>query len=155
MFSMEYEGVNKVLNNLQKKITAENFFKISKPILKQEIQTFFDKENKPNGEKWLPSNRVKKFGGKTLNKKGILLKDVTNTSNYKLEGNIIKVYTTTKYGAIHNFGGKINFKAKSLTSKTGKQFNRKAFSVNMPNRQFIGLSNQGIQNIKIEFIKSI
>ncbi|WOE40703.1 phage virion morphogenesis protein [Acinetobacter chinensis] len=108
--------------------------------------------------KWRLSGRVIREGGTTLRKDSHLIDSMT--SNVLSNG--VEIGTNKVYGAIHHFGGEINYEARmrrtyfrqnQRTGLVGNKFVRKArsnfiqesmgkpYKVNMPRRPFLGLTD--------------
>ena len=133
-------------------------------IVKRSIVQNFNSEGRP--KPWKPSQRVLKEGGKTLSDTSILKTSFQETST-PLSA---EVSTTIEYAAIHNFGGTINRKArqsnlffkqfksgkrkgKTLFSKEskasfGKQVQSRAYTIKMPQREFMMVQEEDWENIR-------
>jgi len=100
----------------------------------------FETETAPDGSRWAQSLRARTEGGKTLTDNAILKNSITpeSGSDYAAWGsNII-------YAGIHNFGGTIRAKnGKHLAFRLpgGLGF-RKVEAVDIPKRQFLGISGE-------------
>ena len=95
----------------------------------------------PDGAAWLPSQRVREFGGQTLIESGDLRRSLVHVAS--ATGAVIG--SNKVYAAIHQFGGKITAKtAKGLAfgvKTRGGNAARKVVvkSVTLPARPFLGL----------------
>ncbi|MGN5533743.1 phage virion morphogenesis protein [Acinetobacter sp. Lyrl_1] len=114
--------------------------------------------------KWPLSVRVMREGGTTLRDTSRLVDSVT----YNVLSNGVEIGTNVVYGAIHHFGGEIKHEARSRTlffrqnQRTGQVGNRfvrrsrsnfaqdvvtKAYSVNVPRRPWLGITEDEEQKI--------
>lgn len=118
-------------------------------IVKKSIIDNFSAGGRPIA--WKPSQRVLKYGGKTLIDTG----NLRASFEVRADETSATVYTNTAYAAIHNFGGEIKIKAKvqpiffkkykkgkvrfSKESKAtfGKKVNFGAYTITMPRREFM------------------
>lgn len=117
----------------------------------------FRSESGPDGQRWEPSQRVQKRGGKTLTESGHLGNSIASGWTPRLA----KWGTNRIYAAIHQFGGQMNIAARSQqayfrqdgrTGLVGNRFVKKrrsnfaqwvtiaAYSIAMPARPFLGVS---------------
>ncbi|HRQ82149.1 MAG TPA: phage virion morphogenesis protein [Azospirillaceae bacterium] len=123
--------------------------------LERATQRRFETGRDPAGAAWKPSARAAKTGGKTLVWRGHLRDSITSES----DGMTARVGTNVDYAAIHQFGGRIEKKARIQTLYVNKaraeagdwRFVRsaksdfaydvkvKAHAVTMPARPFLGL----------------
>lgn len=124
----------------------------------------FRSQTGPDGTRWKPSQRVLEHGGKTLTKDGHLGDSITSSAT-KREA---RWGTNRIYAAIHQFGGKIDIPARSQqayfrqdgkSGLVGNRFVKKrrsnfaqwvtigAYSIQMPERPFLGLSTDDEQDI--------
>ncbi len=100
----------------------------------------FETETAPDGSRWAQSLRARTEGGKTLTDNAILKNSITpeSGSDYAAWGsNII-------YAGIHNFGGTIrakNGKHLAFGLPGGLGF-RKVEAVDIPQREFLGISSE-------------
>lgn len=98
----------------------------------------FETETAPDGSRWTPSLRARQDGGKTLQKSG-QLRD-SRTANAGRD--FAEAGTNKIYAGIHNFGGTIRAKTSAglrFQLPGGLGF-RRVMQVEMPQRQFLGLS---------------
>lgn len=126
----------------------------------------FVRQTGPDGQKWKPSKRVLKKGGETLRLKGHLLGSIS----HKADNSGAEWGTNRVYGAIHQFGGKIDKRAFSWTLRlrtgaggallrqkdhahlavfakathkrvTERRYTVGAHSINMPARPYLGVND--------------
>ena len=91
----------------------------------------------PSGAPWKPSLRAKREGGQTLINDGHLRDSITHNV---LPGDVLEVGSTSKYAAIHQFGGRIQAKsARALRFPIGDGF-VVVKAVTIPARPFLGLN---------------
>ena len=114
--------------------------------------------------RWPLSVRVMREGGTTLRKTSRLMNSIT----YNATDNGLEIGTDAEYGAIHHFGGVIDMPARTRTlhfrqdGRTGLVGNRfvrqsrsnfaqdvqaKAYKVNMPERPWLGITDDDVQDI--------
>ena len=114
--------------------------------------------------RWPLSVRVMREGGTTLRKTSRLMNSITYNAIY----NGLEIGTDAEYGAIHHFGGVIDMPARTRTlhfrqdGRTGLVGNRfvrqsrsnfaqdvqvKAYKVNMPERPWLGITDDDAQDI--------
>ncbi len=104
----------------------------------------FKDEVSPSGEPWEPSIRARTEGGKTLTDKRIL----ANSIHAKAEFEGVVVGTNDKRARVHQEGLTIKAKrAKALRFKVGDRWATKK-AVKMPERPFLGLSDDDTENIE-------
>lgn len=127
----------------------------------------FDTEGARLGQRWKPSKRAlkqggKKRSGKTLQDTGRLVKSITS----KVGRDYAVVGTNVEYGPIHQFGGTIRQDAQSrlqpfrVNMKTGRSrfssrkkanfeqwTSRPSYEIDMPARPFLGLNDQDINDM--------
>lgn len=110
----------------------------------------FDTETAPDGSKWTPSQRAKEDGGKTLTLSGQLRASVHSIAS----ATRVEIGTNKVYAGVHNdgFDGAVTVPTHSRTideafgrplrapiTFTVQSFER---AMNMPQRQFLGLSSE-------------
>lgn len=100
----------------------------------------FRAETGPDGVAWLPSQRVREKGGKTLQLRGLrggLLGRLLGSAGH--DGTSAWIGTNLVYAAIHQFGGTIRAIPKSKGGKGAlKTPHGPRASVTMPARPFLG-----------------
>ena len=140
--------VVKLLNDIQKKMSdLTPFMKLSRKMLKQDVDENFETEGTASGDKWQEwseewkKRRIKKGrgAGKILGLDGFLRRSI-KAKNTKTEA---IVGTNTEYAAIHNFG----FKGK-VSKKTKNGLKR--YKINMPKREFMRLSDYEKEDLQAE-----
>lgn len=110
-----------------------------------QAQTCFEKQRDPYGNRWKPSKRALRDGGKTLRDTSRLHNSIRGKGRGRSG---FEVHTNVAYAGIHNDGGKITKRvAQRFTKAPGKRVSRRkavkpkkpisAHSVIMPRRQFI------------------
>lgn len=108
----------------------------------------FETNVDPEGEPWEPSasawnNSTSEERGRTLVGRGHLRDSIT----HQVSGDEVAIGTNVVYGAIHQFGGKIEPKAGShLVFKIGGAF-IKVSSVELPARPYLGLSGDDREEV--------
>lgn len=107
----------------------------------QELETTtverFDTNLSPDGEAWEVSLRAEITGGKTLVDTGILRDSI----HFVVEDSAVEIGSADIRAAIHNFGGIIHAKtAAGLNFTLYDGLGVTVDSVEMPERQFVGLS---------------
>jgi phage virion morphogenesis protein len=154
--------VGKVLEEL-----VERLDDLSRPLndiaeyLHQSTDDRFSKQVAPDGSPWAPlapSTLARKKGGRILREKGTL----QDTLRHSVSNNELAFGSDRPYGAIHQFGGKIEHAARSQQvyfrrGKDGSVSNRfvkknmsnfaqwvtrGALLANMPERPYLGLSTE-------------
>lgn len=99
----------------------------------------FEEGKGPDGGEWQPSARAAAVGGQTLVERGTLRDSITHTVLPGAGG--VEVGTNVRYGAIHQFGGRVEAKTdKGLRFRVAGQWIRKA-AVTIPARPYLGLSD--------------
>lgn len=129
--------------------------------LHQSTDDRFSKQVAPDGSPWAPlsaSTLARKKGGRILRGKGTL----QDTMRHSVSGNELVFGTDRPYGAIHQFGGKVEHAARSQQvyfrqgkdGSVGNRFVKKrhsnfsqwvthgAHSTEMPARPYLGLSSE-------------
>lgn len=129
--------------------------------LHQSTDDRFIKQVAPDGSPWAPlapSTLARKKGGRILREKGTL----QDTLRHSVSNNELAFGTDRSYGAIHQFGGKIEHAARSQQvyfrqgkdGSVGNRFVRRrqsnfsqwvtrgAHSTDMPERPYLGLSSE-------------
>ncbi len=143
----------------------------AKPLLQQianmgESQTRerFSDQVGPDGQKWAPSQRAEKKGGKTLTRDGHLGDSITSDADDQQA----HWGTNRVYAAIHQLGGTIDiparsqnayFKQDTRSGEVGNRFVRKeksnfaqrvtigAYQIEMPARPYLGISEENSGDI--------
>lgn len=107
-------------------------------VLEDDTLDRFDTETAPDGSAWAKSGRAKVEGGKTLTDSSQLRSSIHHVAG----ADQVEVGTNKIYGRIHNEGGTIRAKsAAGLRFKLpGKLGFRRVMEVELPQRQFLGLS---------------
>lgn len=99
----------------------------------------FEEGKGPDGDEWQPSARAAAEGGQTLVERGILRDSITYARLAGVGG--VEVGTNVLYGAIHQFGGRVEAKTgKGLRFRVAGAWVRKA-AVTIPARPYLGLSD--------------
>lgn len=125
----------------------------------------FSTETGPDGQKWLPSQRAEKRGGKTLTGPGGHL---GNSITSDADDNQANWGTNRVYAAIHQLGGTIDiparsqnayFKQDTRSGEVGNRFVKKAksnfaqrvtigpYQIEMPARPYLGVSEENSGDI--------
>lgn len=109
-------------------------------------QRRFDRQADPNGQRWLPSIRVRLHGGMTLQDSGALKASIAHIA-YR---DAVEVGSNRIYAAIHQLGGIIRAKnVKNLRFRIGERWITKP-SVTIPARAFLGIDPR--DQVEIEAI---
>ncbi|WP_250278788.1 phage virion morphogenesis protein [[Clostridium] colinum] len=144
---IEIRRLSKTLKNLE----DTNFKTINKNIavgLRKSTLERFKKEQSPDNKKW----EKRKYG----NSRKKLLKDTStlrNSIKAKADNKIATVGTNLKYASTHQFGAK-NKRIKARNCKLlkfridNKWISTKEVTVNIPARQFLGISEEDKKEIK-------
>ncbi len=116
----------------------------------------FRKQGRP--QKWKPSQRALKQGGKTLSDTNIL----RNSIAVKMQNNVITAGTPVIYGRIHQFGGRINKTVnvkeheRKITQAYGRRIRQRIVNVAshrrhmdtvIEERPFLMLQREDVKNI--------
>lgn len=112
----------------------------------------FDKGISPTGEKWIPSMRVQAQGGQTLMKDGHLRDTITSVAT----AHSAEWGTNRIYGAIHQFGGVIKAKLKTLRFQIPGLGWLARHQVEIPARPYLGINEEDgkeIQRVVIEVVR--
>lgn len=108
----------------------------------------FRSEESPEGNKWKPSIRAEKQGGKTLTKSAGL----KNSIQAQADGSGAAVGTNLVYAATHQFGDERTIRAKRgryLRFRIGDNWvSVPSVRVNIPARPFLGVSKEDEEEIK-------
>lgn len=107
----------------------------------------FDTQTAPDGTKWQPSIRAREEVGKTLTDSTQLRSSITHNAQH----NLVEVGTNKIYAGVHNDGATIRAKtAKGLRFQLpgGLGF-RRVMEVELPRRQFLGLSPEAETEIPL------
>ena len=147
----EKKTIVKKLQEFAEKIS--NFKPIFEKIdvlLNEALLDNFLTEGKSLGQKWQEwSEKYKKWrikhygGGQILTREGNLRESFV--SDY--DENRLTIGTAKEYAAIHNFGGKIEYKRQIRKSKKGKNFVVNAYSTDMPKREYFAFSDQTMKDV--------
>ncbi|SKC68296.1 phage virion morphogenesis protein [Maledivibacter halophilus] len=128
----DYQGLNTILGEA---------------LLSSTKQRFKD-EKDPKGKRWQPSIRAKEEGGQTLTDES----ELKNSIKSKATPEGFAVGTNKIYAGTHQLGGKFTIRAKNkkgLRFKiNGKWITKKEVNVNMPKREFLGISKEDMAEIK-------
>jgi len=129
-----FDKINDISNKVQK---LSEFVKdpLTNYILFK-VKDNFDKEQSPDGVKWLPSIRTRLVGGKILYQSGKL----KNSIYVKVNGQSIQIGSDLHYAKTHQFGATIRPKYKPLLKfklANGKWISKK--QVIIPQRRFLGI----------------
>jgi phage gpG-like protein len=123
----------------------------------EEYATIVDDQFETEGkaylsDKWSPLKTKRKRGSRSSAK---LLQDTGNLrrgTTYVINGNVVIFTNNIDYAPIHNFGGKVSIPEKVITKrlKSGKliKYKRKAYTYDMPQRQFLVTSDKAVQQLK-------
>lgn len=130
----------------------------------------FNDQQGPDGEAWIPSQRVKKQGGKTLIKDRHLLDSIVSSA----DGESAEWGSNMIYAAIHQFGGEIHKAAQSRLVRhrtdakgrllknakgllifakdkhkraTERWFEQGAHTIDMPARPYLGINAEDEANV--------
>lgn len=104
----------------------------------------FADEEGPDGEKWVESLRKQLHGGKTMEKDGHLVGDISSDSS----ATEARWGSNRIYAAIHQFGGEIKAKtSKGLAFTLANGDGVITQSVTMPARPFLGLNKDDEEHI--------
>lgn len=166
MLSLKIElDLSKFKANLQDKLNRCSDIKpqleaIGGDMLK-DVQLNFRKESTPENEKWTPSQRVLKHGGKTLRKSGALQRSI----HQQTDSVSVAVGTNLEYSAVQFYGGDVNFSERGQYArwrkvrgsesrrfaKSGKnkftnttrtyRIEIKAYGIKIPSRRYIGITD--------------
>lgn len=124
--------------------------------LKASTRQRFREEKDPDGERWKPSERARREGGKTLTDKAGLKGSIHSraTSEGVAVGTNDKRAATHQYGSEDEPGGKFKIKAKPSNSK-GLRFkigdrwvSKREVNVEMPRRSFLGINDSDIEEVR-------
>lgn len=129
--NLDKRGINKVIAEALRTSTIERF----------------EKEKTPEGKRWKSSIRASSEGGKTLSKSGLLKTSIKDESS---EAGVA-IGTNSIYAATHQFGDSRTIKArgKVLRFKVGGFWrSAKVVKVNIPKREFLGISEDDMAEIK-------
>jgi phage virion morphogenesis protein len=117
----------------------------------------FETETGPDGQRWKPSRRAQREGGKTLTLSARLRQSIT----HRASAEAVEIGTNVVYAAIHQFGGTIDMPARTQTiyrhyderndelstrfvkrrkSNFAQDVEVKAHKVKMPARPYLGIS---------------
>jgi len=111
------------------------------------VQRFKDEED-PQGKKWKKSIRAINEGGQTLTHNA----DLKNSIRVKATSEGVAVGTNKIYAGTHQLGGKFTIRAKNkeyLRFKIKDRWiTKKEVEVDMPKREFLGISKEDIEEIK-------
>lgn len=91
----------RVLRRLADADTEPLMAEIGEYVLSQTLRNF-DQEQTPDGERWTPSKRAERDGGKTLQDKGHL----RDSYAYEASRDSVEIGSNIIYAAIHHVGGK-------------------------------------------------
>jgi phage virion morphogenesis protein len=108
----------------------------------------FKDEEDPQGKKWKKSIRAKEDGGQTLTNNSDLKNSIKSKANE--EGFVVG--TNKIYAGTLQEGGEFSIRAKNkpfLKFKyKGKWISKKEVQINMPKREFVGISKDDMAEIK-------
>lgn len=152
MFSIRLEGDTRRLLKKIKGFSEIDKKKINAVIgdaMRSSTLERFKLGKDPTGKRWQTSIRAASEGGKTL----IKTAQLRNSIRTKSDASGFALGTNVKYAATHQFGepGR-TIRAKrgtALRFKIGDQWvSKKAVKVSIPDRPFLGLSDEDMQQIK-------
>lgn len=130
------------------------FFRDIAALIENQSRRSFDTETSPSGDKWKPSHRKIKKGGKTLTESGHLV----GSLNYRYGENFAVIGVNRPYAGIHQFGGQYSIKVPAhkrqvAAWKTKKQVYVRTHTknINMPKRAYLPNQSQ----IKWEQVEEI
>jgi phage virion morphogenesis protein len=104
----------------------------------------FNDQRGPDGQSWLPSQRVQQHGGKTLVQDRHLLDSIVSQSG----SDSAEWGAGVIYAAIHQFGGEIHAKnAKSLFFRLPDGSARSVKKVTIPPRPYLGFNAEDEANV--------
>jgi len=119
------------------------------------VERFKDEED-PQGKKWKKSIRATEEGGQTLTNKS----DLKNSIKSKASEEGFVVGTNKIYAGTHQKGGTFTIRAKNAPylrfKYKGKWISKKQVTVDMPKREFLGISKEDMQEIKatlVDFVR--
>ena len=108
----------------------------------------FEREESPEGKKWVPSIRAKKTGGKSLVKTTALRTSIETKS----DSSGAAVGTNLEYAATHQFGDERTIRAKNskyLRFKIGDSWvSVPSVRISIPARPFLGISKEDEEEIR-------
>lgn len=108
----------------------------------------FEREESPEGKKWVPSIRAKKTGGKSLIKTAALRTSIKTKS----DSSGAAVGTNLEYAATHQFGDERTIRAKNskyLRFKIGDSWvSVPSVRISIPARPFLGISKEDEEEIR-------
>lgn len=137
-YQLNILAARKLFNRFQKADTAPLMDDIGQYLVNATLGRI-DKEETPDGEKWEPSYRAEREGGKTLQDSGRLRDSYTHNV---LSDVSVEIGSNLLYAAIHHEGGTITAKdGGNLKFKIGNQWVQKK-SVEMPARPALGISTE-------------
>lgn len=174
-FKLDNENIHG-LDDLNRKLDAAmHYFAVDVPVVigVEAVKHFkknFETEGVPDVDKWA-SRKTLRAGGtnsqKVLSKSG----ELSESIDYKLEGDTVIIYSDKPYAQIHNEGGEITvtpqmrkyFWAMYYTAREGKetqlmeQWKAMALAkkIKVEKRQFIGESPVLIQNITDKIVRDL
>ncbi|WP_427340610.1 phage virion morphogenesis protein [Caloranaerobacter sp. DY30410] len=147
MPGIRLEGDINELRNTLRNLSNFNYLGLNQAIgdaLVSSTQLRFRQEKDPKGRKWKKSIRAESEGGQTLSKST----DLKNSINSRATEEGVVVGTNKKYARIHQYGGEIRAKNKKVLrfKVNGRWISKK--KVKIPKREFLGISNSDLIEIK-------
>ncbi|MBB6214065.1 phage virion morphogenesis protein [Anaerosolibacter carboniphilus] len=151
MNSIRLEGDVARLTKTLKNMENTDFKGINQAIaesLRTTTRERFKDQKSPSGKEWKKSIRAREQGGTTLSDSARL----KNSIRSKSDESSAAVGTNTIYARTHQFGDKRTIRAKTKNGLKirvgGKWFTKKQVTIRVPERPFLGISNEDTKEIQ-------
>jgi phage virion morphogenesis protein len=151
MYSIRLDGDVSRLQKTLDKMSKPDFKGINTAIaesLRTTTRERFKEEKSPSGKPWKKSIRVRDQGGVTLSDTARL----KNSIRSKADTESAAVGTNTIYARTHQYGDKRIIRAKTIKGlrfhSGGKWIRKKQVTVNIPERPFLGISEEDTKEIQ-------
>jgi len=150
----EFEKFKKTIRNLEG-FDREGLNQVLGEAMRSSTRQRFKDEEDPKGKKWKKSIRAAEEGGQTLTKST----DLKGSINFKASNEGFVVGTNKVYAGTHQKGGKFTIRAKNKTYLKfyykDKWRYQKEVDIDMPKREFLGISKEDMEEIKATMEEAI